>query len=102
MAAITVPLGPQSKTSRYRASVIVTAYPGSAQFTNTAFQAKGMKFFIESSTRTADFSADGTNTFLTLNGVYYVTDSYDDFHLGSVWVKVDDAAGATIQIVAWA
>lgn len=102
MAAITRPMGPFSKNFHYRAAVTATTYPGTAQFILSTFRAKGMLFVLESATRIASFSYDGTNNGLVMNGAHIKSVVYDDFHQASVFIKMDDAAGATVMINAWA
>lgn len=101
MAVITLDPGPQEKYKHYRASISVTTFPGTAQFTLTTFRARSFEFLLESTARTATFSFDGTNNHLIMDGTLIRAVSRDNFHADSVYIIVDSGS-ATIQINAWA
>ena len=101
MAMITLDPGPQEKYKHYRASINDTTYPATAQFTLTTFRARSFEFILESTTRTASFSFDGTNPHLVMDGTLIRAISRDMLHVDSIWIIVDSSS-ATIQINAWA
>lgn len=102
MAVITVPIGPQEKVKWHRAAITAVAYPGAAQFTGITFRAEKHLIMVESSTRIASFSIDGTNDFLVLNTAHFKAVALDSFHAEEIFIKMDDAAGATVCILATA